>query len=59
MSRGHGERGAGLLGLGEDGALYLIRDCAERLSGLDGLVQAQRTRSGLSTPTAVAHEYGF
>ncbi|MFF0668165.1 SUKH-3 domain-containing protein [Streptomyces tendae] len=56
---GTADEGASLLGLGEDGALYLIRDGAERLDGLDGLVQAQCSPSGLWTPAEATHENGF
>ncbi len=56
---GTADEGASLLGLGEDGALYLIRDGAERLDGLDGLVQAQCSPSGLWTPAQATHENGF
>ncbi|MET7319988.1 SUKH-3 domain-containing protein [Streptomyces sp. NPDC005549] len=56
---GTANEGASLLGLGEDGALYLIRDGIERLNGLDHLVQAQGTRSDLWAPAEPTHQNGF
>ncbi|WP_399888138.1 SUKH-3 domain-containing protein [Streptomyces sp. BBFR51] len=56
---GTADEGTGLLGIGEDGALYLIRDGAERLGGLDRLVQAQGTRSALWSPAEPTGENAF
>ncbi|MFI1053203.1 SUKH-3 domain-containing protein [Streptomyces olivaceus] len=56
---GTADEGAGLVGVGDDGTLYLIRDGVEKLGGLDRLVQAQGAQSDLWKPTEPVQEDVF
>ncbi|MGV9282662.1 SUKH-3 domain-containing protein [Streptomyces sp. NPDC003730] len=56
---GTADGGCGLLGLSVDGELYLIRESAKPLDGLDDLVRAQAASSALWTPGEPLGENAF